>query len=326
MVAELVQAMVEGDPRALARLITLLEREREHIPELMKAIHPHTGRAYCIGVTGPPGAGKSTLVDGLTQLIRCRGLTVGILAVDPTSTFTGGAVLGDRIRMQRHYLDQGVFIRSLATRGSRGGLSRITRECIKLLDAFGKDIILVETIGVGQTELDIIDATDTVVVVLVPEGGDAVQTMKAGLMEIGDVFVVNKADREGAGRLVANLKAMLRLNSQSTWWKLPIVSTQAHKSQGIEELYEGIERHRAAMEETSHLAEKRRQRQRQEFMEVIEGRLEEKLSDIIQREGELNQVMLQVERGEIDPYSAAAQLLENDSLLRQWLPSLDKRD
>jgi len=198
---ELVDQMLQGSQRALSRLMTLVENESPDVPDVVKAVFPHLGKASSIGVTGPPGAGKSTLVDKLTATIRRRGLSVGVIAVDPTSPFTGGALLGDRIRMQQHYLDPDVFIRSMATRGSRGGLPTTTRNVMKLLDAFGKDIILVETVGVGQTELDIMETVDTTIVALVPEAGDTIQTMKAGLMEIANIFVVNKADRPGADRL-----------------------------------------------------------------------------------------------------------------------------
>jgi len=208
---ELIKEMREGKETALARLISLVERNDPQAPDIMRAIQPLLGNAYTIGITGPPGAGKSSLTNKLTQQLREQGFTVGIIAIDPSSPFTGGAVLGDRVRMEDHYLDPGVFIRSLASRGSHGGLAEATKDAIKILDASGKDFIIVETVGVGQTELDVIQAVDTVAVVLVPEGGDAIQMLKAGLMEIADTFVVNKADRDGAPQIVTSLKSILHL-------------------------------------------------------------------------------------------------------------------
>src|SRR5499427_9905062 len=199
---DLVDRMLAGDQRALAQLMSHVERHSAEVPEIMRRIAPSLGRGYCVGITGPPGAGKSTVTDALTAQARQQGQTVGIIAVDPSSPFSGGAILGDRIRMQRHYLDAGVFIRSMATRGSHGGLSQAAQGVRKLLEAFGKDLILIETVGVGQTELDIVEAANTTVVLLVPESGDAIQTMKAGILEIADLFVINKADRDGADRLV----------------------------------------------------------------------------------------------------------------------------
>ena len=310
MVTELVQKMLDGDRRALAQLITLLEQAPDQIAETMQAVHPYTGRAYCVGVTGPPGAGKSTLVDGLVRHIRKKDLSVGVLAVDPTSPYSGGALLGDRIRMQRHYLDDGVYIRSMASRGVHGGVSLVTREAVRLLDAFGKDLVIVETVGVGQTELDVMDVADTVVVVLVPEVGDTVQTMKAGLLEIADILVVNKADREGAGRLVANLKDALSLAGKEAWWRPPIVSTQAHKGEGVEELYGAIEKHRAAMEETSRLSQRRGLRRRKELMSCVEAWFKGKLSERFQLKGDMSGLVQRVEEGEIDPYSAAREVIE----------------
>ena len=238
----LVDRMLGGDRRALARLITRVENREPAVPEIMRRVYPRTGRAYTVGITGPPGAGKSTLVDRLTAAIRKTGATVGVVAVDPTSPFTGGAVLGDRIRMQAHTLDPGVFIRSMATRGSLGGLARATAETQKLLDAVGFDWILVETVGVGQTELDVVKLADTTVVVLVPESGDGIQTMKAGLLEAADILVVNKADREGAPRLLTELKYMVHLHregqqaSRDLDWEVPILSTEAVHDVGVVEL------------------------------------------------------------------------------------------
>src|SRR4030043_2407967 len=217
LATELVEEMLAGNVLSLARLITRVERDGADVPRIMKQIYPKLGKAYCAGITGPPGSGKSTIVDRLTAVMRQDCLSVGIIAADPTSPFTGGAVLGDRIRMQQHYLDEGGFIRSMATRGSHGGLPRATGGVIKLLDAFGKHFIVVETVGVGQTELDIMQNADTVVVALVPEAGDTIQTMKAGLMEIADIFAVNKADRPGADYLVGELMSMLHQSPKQSW-------------------------------------------------------------------------------------------------------------
>ena len=247
MVSQLVEEATAGDRRALARLFTLLERDDDTLAAIVRATHAHAGRAYTVGITGPPGAGKSTLVDGLVRASRDEGLSVGVLAVDPTSPFSGGAVLGDRIRMQQHFLDRGVFIRSLATKGAHGGLSRVAWAAQRLLDACGRDVVYVETVGVGQTELEVMRVADTVVVTLVPEAGDAVQAMKAGLMEIADVFVVNKTDRSGADRMVSALRSMIEIGERRPDWMPPVIASQAHRRLGIEELHDAIARHRESL-------------------------------------------------------------------------------
>jgi len=317
--AALVERMLGGDRLALARLITHVENRSVAVPSIMQAIHARARDAYVVGVTGPPGAGKSTVVDRLTALLRAEGETVGIVAVDPSSPFSGGAVLGDRIRMQAHALDAGVFIRSMATRGSLGGLAHATGEVAKLLGAAGYRWVLIETVGVGQTELDIMKIADTTVVVLVPESGDAIQTMKAGLMEVADVFVVNKADRAGAPALMAELKFAAHLHASSTAsrrdveWETPVLSLQAQHGVGIQELLAAIRRHRAALEGSGAFAARRRERARAELeallVDAFRGRIDRAL-----HAGRVKAVFDEVVAGARDPYSAAAAILPVISL------------
>jgi LAO/AO transport system kinase len=312
---ELVDRMLGGDRLALARLITLVESGSALVPEIMRRVHARTGRAYTVGVTGPPGAGKSTLVEALTALIRKSGATVGIVAVDPTSPFTGGAVLGDRIRMQTHTLDPGVFIRSMATRGSLGGLARATADVQKLLDAFGHDWVLIETVGVGQSELDVMELADTTVVALVPESGDAIQTMKAGLLEVADVFVVNKADREGANALVTELRYMAHLHrsgqqaSLALDWEVPVLATVASSGAGVDELLARIGAHRAAQEAGGGLARRRQARRARELRERVVAELRREVDEALADGGPLGGVLADVEAGRLDAHTAAGQVL-----------------
>jgi len=310
--------MLKGENISLSRAISLIENENSQVPEIMRFIAPHIGKAHCIGITGPPGVGKSTLVDKLTALIRKQGPKVGIIAVDPSSPFTGGAVLGDRIRMQQHYLDNGVFIRSMATRGSMGGLPQTAGSVIKLLDAAGKDIIMVETVGVGQTEVDVMEKTDTVLVILCPESGDAIQTMKAGLFEIADIFVVNKADNPGADNFIHDIQAMLQLREPS-WWNAPVVATEAVNDVGIEDLYKQIQLHYQALCKEGRLLQRRQLQRKQEFIRTLERRLTNKLLKLIEQDGQMSSYMEKVERGELDPYSAADEILKSGRLLADWL-------
>lgn len=314
----LVEQMLKGENVSLSRVISLVENESSQVPEIMKLIAPHLGKAHCIGVTGPPGVGKSTLVDKLTALMRKQSLKVGIIAVDPSSPFTGGAVLGDRIRMQQHYLDDGVFIRSMATRGSMGGLPQTASSVIKLLDAAGKDIILVETVGVGQSEIDIMEKTDTVLVILCPESGDAIQTMKAGLFEIADILVVNKADNPGADNFVRDIQAMLQLREPS-WWNIPVVATEAVNDVGIEELYKQIQLHHQALCEDGRLSQRRQLQRKQDFIKTLERKLTHKLLRLIEQDGQLSSYIERVEKGELDPYSAADEILKSGNLLTDRL-------
>ncbi len=313
---ELIQRLVTGDKRALARLLTIIERDGLDVAEVVKAVHPHAGKGYCLGVTGPPGAGKSTLVDQLIFNLRKQegSPTVGILAADPTSPFSGGAILADRVRMQRHYRDQGVFIRSMATRGSHGGLPKTTRRAVKCLDAFGADFIIVETVGVGQAELDIMDVADTVVVVLVPEGGDSLQTMKAGLMEIADVFVVNKSDRPGSNDMVKYVSSMLSMGSEGRPWIPLVLDTQANEGIGIEGLADSIEAHRQSSMETGTIQERRRARRRNEFLQTIRDEAEAQVVQQTSADGRLSTLLQEVESDRIDPYTAALQALSGHEI------------
>ena len=312
---DLVRRMLDGDRLALARLITRVENRASDVPDIMRAVHPRTGRAYVLGITGPPGAGKSTLVDRVTVRLRAEKQPVGVIAVDPSSPFTGGAVLGDRIRMQTHTLDPDVFIRSMATRGSLGGLARATGDVIKLMDAFGFPWIIIETVGVGQTELDIIRQVDTTVVALVPESGDSIQAMKAGLMEVADVFVVNKADRDGAHALMAELRFSVHLHytgggaPKDVDWEVPVLAAQAANDVGIDELIGQVKRHRAVLEQAGALETRRQARRRAELEALLVEEFTAQVTARVQTDAALGATIEAVTAGRLDPYSAVAEIL-----------------
>lgn len=305
----LAASVLQGSPQAAARLISFIEnRPQEAIP-LLKDLHAHTGRAHVIGVTGPPGAGKSTLIDALMRILRRDGRQVGVVAIDPTSPFTGGAILGDRIRMQDHSTDPGVFVRSMATRGHLGGLASATSGAVDVLDAYGCDLIFVETVGAGQAEVDIVSTADTVALVTVPHLGDSVQTLKAGVMEIGDVFVVNKADHGDAERAATEIKMMLGLAPDRGGWRPPVLLATAAAGTGVAEVLRGIQDHRVYQEAHGLLTRRRTARRREEILRLIEGRLRSRIAT--QTGGvRLESLASRVAAGELDPYSAADALLE----------------
>lgn len=313
--------MLAGDRLALARLITRVENRMDGVAGIMRAVQPRLGRGYVVGVTGPPGAGKSTLVDRLTARLRGEGARVGVIAVDPSSPFTGGAVLGDRIRMQSHTLDPDVFIRSMATRGSLGGLAAATGDVIKLLDAFGFAWILIETVGVGQTELDIVKQADTTVVALVPESGDSVQAMKAGLMEVADIFVVNKADRDGAHALMAEVRFSAHLHYSSSVsakdidWEIPVLAAQATNDVGVDELLAEIKRHRRTLDGAGALEKRRQARRRGEVRTLLVEEFAGRVMTAVDRDPALVAVMDAVAAGTLDVYSGVERIL--DRLLRE---------
>jgi GTPase len=304
----LADRVLAGDPRAIARAISLIEDEDPSSGDLVRAIFGRTGRAYLIGVTGPPGAGKSTLVDRLTFELRKTGVTLGVIAVDPTSPFSGGAVLGDRLRMQAHAQDEGVFIRSMATRGHLGGLARATGDAALVLDAAGKDIIIIETVGVGQDEVDIIRTADVSIVTLVPGTGDEVQALKAGIMEIADIFVVNKSDREGADRLVSAVEANLALQTYGEdEWRPPILKTMATAGKGVAELVDAIQRFREHSARTQ--AARRRTRSEYRLRELISQRFMDHLERDVLAPNELTAIVDRIAERKLDPYTAASDLL-----------------
>ena len=306
---ELADRLLQGDKRACARLITLIENDAPEAKKALKELYPYTGRAHIIGVTGPPGAGKSSLVDKLTQYYRDQKKTVGIIAVDPSSPFTGGALLGDRIRMQDRATDPGVFIRSMGTRGHMGGLALATKDAIKILDAFGKDIIIVETVGTGQDEVDIVKAADTVLVVTMPSMGDDIQAIKAGILEIGDIFAVNKADLDYADRAVMELEMMLDLSDEKKW-RPPVIKTVAHTGEGVTELAEGLQSHWEYLQKEGLFSEKRRMRVEMELLEVLNQYIVREILERTKKTNEFNTLVECILQRKTDCYTAAEKLLQ----------------
>jgi LAO/AO transport system kinase len=306
-----IEGVLEGDRRAVARAISMVEDGAEGLPDLIAGIYPRTGAAYTVGLTGSPGVGKSSLAAELVGAARDRERSVSVLAIDPTSPFTGGALLGDRLRMQSHATDPGVFIRSMATRGHLGGLALAAPEAVRVLDAAGAELIVVETVGVGQAEVEVATAADTTLVVVAPGWGDAIQASKAGILEISDVFVVNKADRSGADEAVRDLEVMLKLGPDLAWTP-PVIRTSTQTHEGISDLWEAIERHRKHLESTGELDRRRRRRILREVEDMVSVRIRSRAADLLER-GELDQVADDLMARKIDPYRATAMLMEQVS-------------
>ena len=311
---DIIEKVVAGDVRTVARLIRDIDDGMPEVREVLKDLYPHTGKAYVIGITGAPGVGKSTLVDQMVAHLRKRDKTVGVLAVDPTSPFSGGAILGDRVRMQRHSMDQGVFIRSLATRGHFGGLTQSTRSAIDVLDAMGKDYILVETVGVGQDEVDVVRSAHTTVIVVIPGMGDDIQAIKAGILEVGDIFLINKADREGCDKTMSDLRLMIEMDQKKYdrgAWKPPILKIQAVFDKGVAEFIDEIDKHAKYLAETVGGLDFRasKTKVRQELVEMIKARLIEEIIDRLTESGDFDRAVESIIKGKIDPYTACENLV-----------------
>jgi len=310
-VEELVKGVLAGEKRSIAKAITMVENNREEAQRLIAAIYPYTGKAHVIGLTGPGGAGKSTLIEKMVKEYRRRGKTIGVVAVDPTSPFTGGAFLGDRIRMQDLSTDEGVFIRSMATRNNPGGIAKATKDAVKILDAAGKDIVIVETVGAGQSEVEIVKVAQTIIVMHAPGLGDEIQAIKAGLMEIADIFVVNKADRENADKAIMDIQAMLQLDEREKAWNPPIVKTVALTGEGVPQLLEKIEEHRQFLQKEL-WRKKSWEKAEAELIEAIRDKVTSSIIEKLKRERRFEKVLQQIVDREIDPATAAEKLLNQE--------------
>jgi LAO/AO transport system kinase len=309
----LAKRILEGDIRAASRLMRDIDDRIPSAMNVLKDLYPKTGKAYILGITGPPGSGKSTIVDKMIDIFRKEGKSVGIVAVDPTSPFTGGAILGDRIRMQRHATDEGVFIRSLATRGCLGGLSRSTQDIVNVMDAMGKDIVLVETVGVGQDEVEIVNTAHTSIVVLVPGLGDDIQAIKAGIIEIGDIFVINKCDREGADKMERDLRMVLEMGrKRDDGWEPSIFRTEAILGKGIFELVYGIYQHRQVLEQSQTLEKKLKERTKTTFLEILESELMTHFVEKIEKEGKWESLIDDLARRRTDPYTVVEKMMSEE--------------
>jgi LAO/AO transport system kinase len=308
--ASLAERVLEGDKRALARAITLIESDDPAGWELVREVYPQTGKARIVGFTGPPGVGKSTIIGALTARLRAADRDIGVLSIDPSSPFTRGALLGDRIRLSEHFLDPGVFIRSMASRGALGGLSEHALQAALVMDAAGKDDVLLETVGVGQGEIDIVDHADTIVLALMPGSGDSIQALKAGVMEIPDLILVNKADHPMTDTMVREIRGVLSLAEDGNGWKVPILRTEASKGEGIEELASKIDEHRAHIESEGTLERRRARNLRNEVLGIASARLRRRLTDAIADDPQVAELLERVVRRELDPATAAGELLE----------------